>query len=164
MCWAYNRQHGTQYLPVMPTNLYGPGDNFDLETSHVLPALIRKFHEAKTEGKKSVTIWGTGTPRREFLYVDDLADACVFLMEHYDGTELINIGTGQDHTIRELAEIVGCVVGFEGELTLDSSKPDGTPQKLLDVSRLKRIGWKAKIRLEEGIRTTYEWYVNHAAD
>jgi len=164
MCRAYNRQHGTQYLPVMPTNLYGPGDNFDLETSHVLPALIRKFHEAKTEGKKSVTIWGTGTPRREFLYVDDLADACVFLMEHYDGTELINIGTGQDHTIRELAEIVGCVVGFEGELTLDSSKPDGTPQKLLDVSRLKRIGWKAKIRLEEGIRTTYEWYVNHAAD
>ena len=163
MCWAYNRQHGTQYLPVMPTNLYGPGDNFDLETSHVLPALIRKFHEAKTEGKKSVTIWGTGTPRREFLYVDDLADACVFLMEHYDGTELINIGTGQDITIRELAEIISKVVGFSGEFAFDTSKPDGTPRKLLDVSYLRNIGWNAKVGLEEGIVMTYHWYRLHSA-
>ena len=163
MCWAYNRQHGTQYLPVMPTNLYGPGDNFDLETSHVLPALIRKFHEAKTEGKKSVTIWGTGTPRREFLYVDDLADACVFLMEHYDGTELINIGTGKDITIRELAVLMGKVVGFHGDLVFDTSKPDGTPRKLLDVSKLEKIGWKAKVGLEKGIAETYKWYLAHAA-
>jgi len=163
MCGAYNRQYGMQYLPVMPTNLYGPGDNFDLETSHVLPALIRKFHEAKVNGEKGVTIWGTGTPKREFLHVDDLADACVYLMEHYDGTELINIGTGEDLTIRELAEIIGSVVGFEGELTFDSTKPDGTPRKLLDVSRLSGIGWKAKIALEEGIRKTYQWYLEQSS-
>ncbi len=162
MCRAYNRQYGMQYLPVMPTNLYGPGDNFDLETSHVLPALIRKFHEAKSDGKKTVTIWGTGTPKREFLHVDDLADACVYLMEHYDGTELINIGSGTDVTIRELAEMVGRVVGFEGELVFDSNKPDGTPRKLLDVSRLNAIGWRAKTGLEEGIRKTYQWYLKQS--
>jgi len=163
ICRSYNRQYGTHYLPVMPTNLYGPGDNFDLETSHVLPALIRKFHEAKTGGKDTVTIWGTGTPKREFLHVDDLADACVYLMEQYDGTELINIGTGEDVTIRELAELIGGVVGFEGELKFDSSRPDGTPRKLLDVSRLTTIGWKAKIGLEEGIRATYQWYLEHCS-
>jgi len=162
MCRAYNRQYGMQYLPVMPTNLYGPGDNFDLETSHVLPALIRKFHEAKSDGKKTVTIWGTGTPKREFLHVDDLADACVYLMEHYDGTELINIGSGTDVTIRELAEMVGRVVGFKGELVFDSNKPDGTPRKLLDVSRLNAIGWRAKTGLEEGIRKTYQWYLKQS--
>jgi len=158
MCRAYNRQYGTSFLPVMPTNLYGPGDNFNLETSHVLPALIRKFHEAKVQGKKTVTVWGTGTPRREFLHVDDLADACLFLMEHYDGVELINIGTGEDVTIRELAEIIGNVVGFSGDLMFDTSKPDGTPRKLLDVSKITNLGWKTKIGLGEGIRETYEWY------
>lgn len=161
MCRAYNRQYGTKYLPVMPTNLYGPGDNFDLETSHVLPALIRKFHEAKMKNEKIVTIWGTGTPRREFLHVDDLADACVYLMEQYDGTELTNIGTGQDVTIRELAELTGRVVGFEGGLAFDTTKPDGTPQKLLDVSKLKGIGWQAQISLQEGIKKTYHWYLEY---
>ena len=134
MCRAYNRQYGTSFLPVMPTNLYGSRDNFDLETSHVLPALIRKFHEAKVKGEKTVIIWGTGTPRREFLHVDDLADACLFLMEHHEGTELINIGTGKDITIRELAVLIGKVVGFHGDLVFDTCKPDGTPRKLLDVS------------------------------
>jgi len=161
MCRAYNRQYGTSFLPVMPTNLYGPGDNFDLETSHVLPALIRKFHEAKIEGKKSVIIWGTGTPRREFLHVDDLADACLYLMEYYNGTELINIGTGEDVTIRQLTGIIGKVVGFSGELVFDKSKPDGTPRKLLDVSMLSDLGWRSRIKLEQGIRETYQWYVNN---
>jgi len=161
MCRAYNRQYGTKYLPVMPTNLYGPGDNFDLETSHVLPALIRKFHEAKVKNEKTVTIWGTGTPRREFLHVDDLADACVYLMEQHDGTDLINIGTGQDVTIHELAEIIGKVTGFQGTLVYDSSKPDGTPRKLLDVSKLRGIGWEAQTGLEEGIEKTYRWYLEH---
>jgi len=163
MCRSYNRQYGTAYLPVMPTNLYGPGDNFDLKTSHVLPALMRKFHEAKTGGAKEVAIWGTGTPKREFLHVDDLADACIYLMEQYDGTDLINIGVGEDVTIRELAETVGRVIGFKGELKFDPSKPDGTPRKLLDVSRLNGIGWKAKIGLEEGIQATYRWYLEHVA-
>ncbi len=163
MCRSYNRQYGTAYLPVMPTNLYGTGDNFDLETSHVLPALMRKFHEAKIKGEPHVTIWGTGTPRREFLHVDDLADACIYLMEQYDGTELINIGVGEDVTIRELAELIGRVIGFKGELKFDPSKPDGTPRKLLDVSRLHGIGWKAKTGLEEGIRATYRWYLDHVA-
>ena len=163
MCRAYNRQHGTSFLPVMPTNLYGSGDNFDLETSHVLPALIRKFHEAKVKGEKTVIIWGTGTPRREFLHVDDLADACLFLMEHHEGTELINIGTGKDITIRELAVLMGKVVGFHGDLVFDTSKPDGTPRKLLDVSKLEKIGWKAKVGLEKGIAETYKWYLAHAA-
>jgi GDP-L-fucose synthase len=204
MCQAYNRQYGTNFISVMPTNLYGPRDNFDLETSHVLPALIRKFHEGKmkmeqAKAKKqvkaeaktkneanvkedlsplepevisqreprpqpepdsySVVLWGTGTPRREFLYVDDLADACVFLMESYDGSQIVNIGVGEDIPIADLAARVKQAVGYEGEIVYDRSKPDGTPRKLLDVSRLHALGWKAKTSLEEGIRKTYEWYV-----
>ena len=158
MCQAYNRQHGTNFISVMPTNLYGPGDNFDLKTSHVLPALIRKFHEAKLSGH-SVTIWGTGAPRREFLHVDDLADACVFLMNNYNDSEIINIGAGKDISIRELAELISEVVGFEGEIVFDSSKPDGTPKKLLNVSHLQALGWKARIGLREGIEKTYRWYL-----
>lgn len=165
MCQAYNRQFGTCFISVMPTNLYGSGDNFDLETSHVLPALIKKCHEAKisdksrlTSGEKGVVVWGTGTPRREFLHVDDLADACLFLMENYAENEIINIGVGKDISIRELTELIGDIVGFEGEIRFDSSKPDGTPQKLLDVCRLNSLGWKSRISLREGIRMTYEWY------
>ena len=159
MCRAYNRQYGASFLPVMPTNLYGPGDNFDPITSHVLPALIRKFHESRTEDKDEVILWGTGAPRREFMYADDLADACLFLMEYYAGTDLINIGTGTDLTIRELAKIIARITAFEGRITFDASKPDGTPRKLLDVSRLNSLGWSAKIGLEEGIRKTYEWFL-----
>lgn len=159
MCRSYNRQYETNYIPVMPTNLYGPNDNFDLETSHVLPALIRKFHEAKIKDQDEVVMWGTGTPRREFLHVDDLADACVYLMNNYDGAELINIGTGEDITIRKLAELIGKIVGFKGNISSDTSKPDGTPRKLLDVSKINTLGWKSKIGLEEGIRETYNWYV-----
>ena len=159
MCQSYNRQYGTNYISVMPTNLYGPGDNFDLKTSHVLPALIRKFHEAKMGGDKSVEVWGTGTPRREFLYVDDLADACLFLMNHYDGSDIINIGVGKDLTIRELAEIIAKVIGFEGDLSFDPTKPDGTSLKCLDVSRLTSLGWRARIPLMEGIKRAYEWYL-----
>ncbi len=177
MCWSYNRQYNTEFLGVMPTNLYGPNDNFDLETSHVLPALIRKMHEAKVVSESpaispqpSVIVWGTGIPRREFLHVDDLADACVFLMNLSDGTlnsvlspspsvpPLVNIGCGEDLTIRELAELVGNVAGFKGELVFDTSRPDGTPRKLLDVSKLRKLGWQPKISLKEGIRQTYEWY------
>jgi len=158
MCQSYNRQYGTKYISVMPTNLYGPNDNFDLETSHVLPALIRKFHEAKTEGRREVEIWGTGTPRRELLHVTDLADACLFLMQNYDESEIINIGTGKDMTIKDLAELVSNVTGFEGDLRFDTSKPDGTPVKCLDVSRINNLGWRAKIGIEEGIKETYEWY------
>ena len=158
ICQSYNRQYGTRYISVMPTNLYGPEDNFDLETSHVLPALIRKFHEAKERGLTEVVIWGTGTPRREFLHVDDLAGACVFLMEHYDGSEIVNIGVGEDQTIRELAEMIAEVVGFDGKLQFDPTKPDGTPVKLLDVGRLNRLGWKARIPLRNGLAETYEWY------
>ena len=159
MCQAYNSQYKTNFISVMPTNLYGPGDNFDLETSHVLPALIRKFHEAKTGQSSSVTIWGTGTPKREFLYIDDLADACVFLMNNYDAAGIVNIGVGDDISINELARLVKRIMGYAGEIVYDSSKPDGTPRKLLDVSRLNSLGWKAKISLEEGIARTYEWYV-----
>ncbi len=159
MCYAYNQQYGTSFIPVMPTNLYGPGDNFDLENSHVLPALIRKFHEAKMNGKQSVNVWGSGTPRREFLHVDDLADACLFLMNKYDGTDLHNIGTGTDVTIRELAEIIAGVVGFTGELVYDTSKPDGTPRKLLDVTKINQTGWQARIPLKEGIKKVYSWYI-----
>jgi GDP-L-fucose synthase len=161
MCQAYNRQYGTRFISVMPTNLYGPGDNFDLETSHVLPALIRKFHEAKVNGDASVEIWGTGAPRREFLYVDDLADACLFLMNRYEEDDIINVGVGKDQTIRELAEMVGEVVGFKGELRFDPSQPDGTPLKLLDVSRLTALGWQARTPLRKGIRQAYEWYLAH---
>lgn len=158
MCQAYNRQYGTNYISVMPTNLYGYNDNFDLTTSHVVPALIRKFVEAKKTHSQTVTIWGTGTPRREFLFVDDMADACVFLMEHYNDSEIINIGVGEDVTIAGLATIIKEEVGFEGEIVYDTSKPDGTPRKLLDVSRLHSLGWRAKTSLREGIRKTVEWY------
>ena len=158
MCEAYNHQYGTNFISVMPTNLYGPNDNFDLENSHVLPALIRKFHEAKESGAPSVVVWGTGSPRREFLHVDDLADACIFLMNNYDNSELINIGVGEDLTIKELALLIKEVVGFEGELLFDESKPDGMAQKLLDVSKINSLGWKAEIGLREGIEATYRWY------
>jgi len=158
MCQAYRKQYGLDAIAAMPTNLYGPGDNFDLENSHVLPALLRKFHEAKLSGDKSVTVWGSGTPRREFLHVDDLADACVFLMEQYSSPDIVNVGWGKDISIIELAELVRDTVGFEGEIVLDASKPDGTPRKLLDTSRLTQIGWSPSIPLEEGIASTYDWY------
>jgi GDP-L-fucose synthase len=162
MCEAYRRQHGARFISVMPTNLYGPNDNFDLETSHVLPALIRRFHEAKVAGAPSVTLWGTGTPRREFLHVDDLADACVHLMRTYDEAGLVNIGWGRDIGIRELAGLVARIVGYEGELAWDASRPDGTPRKLLDTSRLTALGWTPRIALEDGIRRTHEWFVGEA--
>ncbi len=162
MCRYYNQQYGTNFISVMPTNLYGPNDNYNLETSHVLPALIRKFHEAKINNETFVELWGTGSPRREFMYVDDLADAVVFLMENCDYKdigEIINIGVGKDITIKELAEMIKSVVGFEGELKWDTSKPDGTPQKLLDVSRLNALGWKARYSLKEGIHNTYKAFL-----
>ncbi|MBP1694922.1 MAG: NAD-dependent epimerase/dehydratase [Deltaproteobacteria bacterium] len=170
MCQSYNRQYGCRFILVMPTNLYGPGDNFDLETSHVLPALIRKFHEAKasdksrvTSDKKTVTLWGTGTARREFLHVDDLADACLFLMDHYDDSEIINIGVGKDISISEVADLIKDIVGFKGTIQYDRSKPDGTPRKLLDVSKLESLGWQPKISLREGVEMTYRWYVDEDA-
>jgi GDP-L-fucose synthase len=155
---AYHRQYGMEAISLMPTNLYGPGDNFDLQTSHVVPALLRKFHEAAESGAPEVTLWGSGSPRREFLHVDDLADAAVYLMERYSSPEIINVGVGEDLTILELAEMIGEITGFGGKLRFDSSKPDGTPRKLLDVSRLTALGWRARIPLREGIRQTYEWY------
>ena len=155
---AYRKQYGHKWISAMPTNMYGPGDNFDLENSHVLPALIRKFHDAKVQGKPSVTLWGTGSPKREFLHSDDLGRACIFLLENYDDDVAINVGVGEDVSIKELAELIQGVIGFEGEINWDSSKPDGTPRKLLDVSRISRLGWKAQIRLVEGIRSTYEWF------
>jgi GDP-L-fucose synthase len=158
LCQAYARQHGFNAISLMPTNLYGPGDNFDLKSSHVLPALIRKFHEAREAGQSSVTVWGTGTPRREFLYVDDLADAVCFLMEHYDSPEILNVGVGEDISIADLARLVQDIVGFEGEIVFDAGKPDGTPRKLLDVSRLAALGWKPATDLATGIRQTYDWY------
>lgn len=161
MCQSYNKQYGTNFISCMPTNLYGIGDNFDLQNSHVLPALIRKIHEAKYNNKEYVKIWGTGTPLREFLHVDDLADACVFLMNNYNGSEIVNIGTGKEISIKNLAELIKQIVGYQGEIHFDSTKPDGTPRKLLDVSRLTALGWKYKIELEDGIRSTYEWYVNN---
>lgn len=175
MCEAYNRQYGTNFISVMPTNLYGPNDNFDLETSHVLPAMIRKFHEAKIKGQNlkaapELLLWGTGLPRREFLHVDDLAEASLFLM-NLDKKELtsacpfsnqiINIGTGEDMTIKALAELIGKIVGYDGEITWDSSKPDGTPRKILNVTRVHSLGWKHKINIEEGISTTYQWYLSN---
>ncbi|HBI22815.1 MAG TPA: GDP-fucose synthetase, partial [Nitrospiraceae bacterium] len=159
MCQAYNRQYGTNFISVMPTNLYGPGDNFDLETSHVLSALIRKFHEAKLSGQP-VTVWGTGTPRREFLYVNDLAEACIFLMNCYDGEDIINIGTGLDISIKELAGFISEVIGYRGEIIFDTGKPDGMQRKLLDVTRINSLGWKAKTDLREGIEKTYKWYLS----
>jgi len=160
MCQAYNRQYGTRFISAMPTNLYGPGDNFDLLDSHVLPALIRKCHEAKVSGAGEIVIWGTGDPRREFLYVPDLADACLFLMENYEDPEIINVGVGQDLTIKELALIVAEVVGFSGKLIFDPSQPDGTPRKLLDVSRLNSMGWRSRVPLKEGLKMTYDWFLS----
>jgi GDP-L-fucose synthase len=160
LCRSYNRQHGTNFISVMPTNLYGPGDNFDLEDSHVLPAMIRKFHEAKTNRDPAVRLWGTGTPRREFLYVDDMADACLFLMERHNGSQIVNIGTGTDVTIRELAEKIRRVVGCGSEIAWDASKPDGTPRKLLDVSLLRGMGWTHSVELEEGIEKTYRAFLD----
>ena len=161
MCQFYNQQYGTRFISIMPTNLYGPNDNFDLETSHVLPALIRKCHEAKMEGAAEIEIWGSGKPRREFLHVDDLADASLHLMKHYEESDIINIGTGKDQTVKELAQMISGLVGFDGDLRFDTSKPDGTPAKRLDVSKLNSYGWEAKISLEEGIRQTYQWYIKH---
>ena len=158
MVQAYRRQFGFNGICLMPTNLYGPGDNFDLDGSHVLPALIRKFHEAKVTGHAAVTLWGTGAPRREFLHVDDLASACLHLMQHYDDAQILNVGVGEDLSILDLANLVKEVVGFQGELQFDSSKPDGTPRKLLDVSRIHSLGWKASIPLRKGIEETYRWY------
>ncbi len=156
LCETYREQYGCNFISVMPTNLYGINDNYDLANSHVLPALIRKFHEAKMRGNKTVTIWGTGKPKREFLYADDVADACVFLMQHYNGKTLINIGVGEDVTILELATIIQDIVGFKGELQFDTTKPDGTPRKLLDVSKIHALGWKHKTSLQEGIRWSYD--------
>ncbi len=164
MCQAYQKQYGFNAISLMPTNLYGPGDNFNLANSHVLPALIRKFHEAKQANADHVVVWGTGTPRREFLHVDDLADAAVFLMQRYNDPEIINVGVGEDVTIRELAETVQSIVGFTGELKFDTSKPDGTPRKLMDVTKLTRLGWKASIPLTEGIASTYQWFLDHQED
>lgn len=162
MCQSFNRQYGTDFISVMPTNLYGPNDNFDLLTSHVLPALIRKIDDAKERGDAKVTLWGSGSPMREFLHVDDLADAVVFLTQNYSGSEIVNIGTGEDVTIKELAETIQKIVAYKGVIEWDSTKPDGTPRKLLDVSRLHGLGWKHKIELEKGLTETYAWYKRSA--
>jgi GDP-L-fucose synthase len=164
MCQAYRREYGFKAISLMPTNLYGPGDNFDLKDSHVLPALIRRFHDAKVRNEDSVVVWGTGTPRREFLHVDDLADAVIFLLTSYDDEKIVNIGWGEDVTIRELAEMVMSATGYGGALVFDPSKPDGTPRKLLDVARLTEIGWKPRIPLKQGIESTYAWFQAHAED
>jgi GDP-L-fucose synthase len=162
LCQAYAREYGKNFISGMPTNLYGPNDNFDLQTSHVLPALIRKVHEAKRDRAKEVAVWGSGTPRREFLHVDDLADACFFLLEKYNSLEIVNIGCGEDVSIRELAETVCEVIGFEGSLAFDTSKPDGTPRKLMDVGRLLALGWKPRIGLKDGIRDAYDWFLKNS--
>jgi GDP-L-fucose synthase len=162
LCQAFARQYDKNFISAMPTNLYGPNDHFSLHASHVLAALVRKIHDAKSVGARSVTAWGTGTPRREFLHVDDLADACVFLLEHYDSPEIVNVGCGSDVTIRELAEIICDVIGFEGSLEFDPAQPDGTPRKLLDTSRLSALGWTPSIPLRDGIRSTYHWFLAHA--
>lgn len=161
MCQALNRQYGFNAISLMPTNLYGPGDNFDLKSSHVLPAMLRKFHDAKESGARAVVLWGTGTPKREFLFVDDLADACLFVMRNYDGEQFLNVGTGEDLSIRELANLMGEVTGFTGEIVWDTTMPDGTPRKLLDVSRLHELGWKAKTALPEGVRLSYQWFLQN---
>ncbi len=161
LCQAYHREYGANFISAMPTNLYGPEDNFDLETSHVLPALLRKFHLARESGQKSLALWGTGKACREFLHVDDLAEACLFLMETYDSPELINVGCGYDITIHDLAQMIRQIVGFSGEIEWDTTKPDGTPRKLLDVAKLTKLGWKSHIGLEEGIRATYKWWLDH---
>ncbi len=164
MCEAYHKQYGFRSVSLMPTNLYGPGDNFDLQNSHVLPAMIRKFHEAKQVGASSVTLWGSGTPRREFLHADDLADAAIFLMQNHNDPGLVNVGVGEDVSIRELAELIRGIVGFEGEIDWDSTKPDGTPRKLMDVGKINGLGWKAKIELRDGIESTYRWFLDHEAE
>ena len=161
LCQAYAREYGANFISAMPTNLYGPNDNFDLVSSHVVPALLRKAHEAKTKGARELVVWGSGEPRREFLHVDDLAAACVFLLEKYDSPEIINVGCGQDISIRELAELICEVVGFEGELAWDTTKPDGTPRKLLDVSKIHALGWRHTIALRDGIEKTYEWFLQN---
>lgn len=161
MCQYFNKQYGTNFISVMPTNLYGPYDNFHPENSHVMPALIRRFHEAKVRGAKEVVVWGSGKPLREFLYSEDMADACIYLMENYEGNDFFNIGTGKEFTIRGLAELIKDVVGFQGEIVWDSSKPDGTPRKLLDVSRLENQGWKYKMELKDGVREAYKWYLEN---
>jgi len=158
MCQDFNKQYGTNFISVMPTNLYGPNDNFDLQTSHVLPAIIRKFHDAKVEKSDRVEIWGTGTPRREFLYVDDLADACIHLMDNYNESDIINIGTGEDITIKDLSYMIKDILGFEGEIYFNTDMPDGTPRKLLDVSKLESLGWKYKTNIKEGLIKTYKDY------
>jgi GDP-L-fucose synthase len=164
MCQAFRREYGFKAICLMPTNLYGPGDNFDLQNSHVLPALIRRIHEAKLRSDADVTVWGSGKPRREFLHVDDLADGTIHMMKNYDSEELVNIGCGEDVTIRELAELVISVVGYQGNLTFDLSKPDGTPRKVLDVSRQKSLGWEPRIKLRAGIESTYAWFKDHTRD
>jgi GDP-L-fucose synthase len=164
MCQAYRRQYGFNAICAMPTNLYGPGDNFNLESSHVLPGLMRRFHEAKERGDATVIVWGSGNPRREFLHVDDLADALVFLMQNHDGEEIVNVGWGKDVTIRELAELIGNTVGYQGSIEFDRSKPDGTPPKLLDTRRMDGMGWTPRIGLVEGLRSTYEWFLRHRAE
>ncbi|MBE9537151.1 MAG: GDP-L-fucose synthase [Proteobacteria bacterium] len=164
MCQAYRRQYNFDAISIMPTNLYGPNDNFDLATSHVLPALIRKFHEAKVSGAKEVVVWGTGRPKREFLYVDDLADAALFLMQNYSAAEIINVGVGEDISIADLAAMISEVVGFEGELVFDKSKPDGTPRKLLDVSRISKLGWQAKTGIKSGLSRTCRWHIENLQD
>jgi GDP-L-fucose synthase len=161
MCQAYRKQYGFDAISLMPTNLYGPGDNFDLQNSHVLPALIRKFHEAKINQDKTVTIWGSGTPKREFLYVDDMADASVYLLENYSAADIVNVGTGEDVTIKELAHIIQKILDFKGELVFDATKPDGTPRKLLDVSKLQSLGWQSKTALITGIQQTYDWFLSN---
>lgn len=164
MCQAFRREFGFNAISLMPTNLYGPGDNFDLQNSHVLPALIRRFHDAKSRGEEAVAVWGTGTPRREFLHVDDLADAVVHLLQTYDAEPFVNVGWGEDVTIRELAEIISSAVGYRGNLSFDTTKPDGTPRKLLDTTRLTNLGWKPKISLKDGIASTYSWFKAHSAE
>jgi GDP-L-fucose synthase len=164
MCQAFRREYGFNAISLMPTNLYGPGDNFDLLNSHVLPALVRRIHEAKLKGDASVTIWGTGTPRREFLHVDDLADAVLYLLHRYDAEPIVNIGWGEDVTIRELAELIVSIIGYRGELIFDIAKPDGTPRKLLDVARLSELGWRPRISLKQGIEQTYAWFTEHFED
>ena len=161
LCQAYSREYGANFISAMPTNLYGPNDNFDLLSSHVLPALLRKAHIAKLEGKRELVVWGSGTPRREFLHVDDLAAACVFLLEKYDNPEIVNIGCGEDISVRELAELICEVVGFKGELAWDTTKPDGTPRKLLDVSKIHALGWRHRIGLRDGIARTYRWFLEN---
>ena len=164
MCQAFRREYGFRAISLMPTNLYGPGDNFDLQSSHVLPALIRRFHDAKMRGDASVTVWGTGTPRREFLHVDDLADAVLYLLHHYDAEPIVNIGWGEDVTIKELAELILSVIDYTGRLNFDTTKPDGTPRKLLDVTRLTELGWRPKISLKRGIEDTYAWFTEHLSE